>query len=70
MSSSVGVQPCLCRTCSETVNKNIKLSFFKSSENIQKKEVRSGFDELFPVTTFLTVSQSHDTLISMFLYIT
>ena len=34
----MGVQPCLCRTCSETVNKNIKLSSFKSSENIQKKE--------------------------------
>ena len=28
----------LCRTKSEILNKNIKMSSFKSSENIQKKE--------------------------------
>ena len=38
MPSSVDVQPCLCRTCSGTANENIKLSSFKSNENIQKKE--------------------------------
>ena len=38
--------------------------------NFPSLPVRSGFDVLFPVTTFLTVSQLHDTLISMFLYIT
>ena len=38
MPSFADVQPCLCRTFTETANKNIKLSSFKSSENIQKKE--------------------------------
>ena len=46
------------------------LSIFDCLTNFPSLPVRSGFDELFPVTTFLTVSQSHDTLISMFLYIT
>ena len=45
------------------------LSFFDCLTNFPSLPVRSGFDELFPVTTFLTVVQSHDTLISMFLYI-
>ena len=43
---------------------------FDCLTNFPSLPVRSGFDELFPVTTFLTVVQSHDTLISMFLYIT
>ena len=46
------------------------LSIFDCLTNFPSLPVRSGFDELFPVTTFLTVSQSHDTLASMFLYIT
>ena len=46
------------------------LSIFDCLTNFPSLPVRSGFDELFPVTTFLTVVQSHDTLISMFLYIT
>ena len=46
------------------------LSIFDCLTNFPSLPVRSGFDELFPVTTFLTVSQPHDTLASMFLYIT
>ena len=46
------------------------LSIFDCLTNFPSLPVRSGFDELFPVTTFLTVVQSHDTLISMFVYIT
>ena len=46
------------------------LSIFDCLTNFPSLPVRSGFDELFPVTTFLTVVQSHDMLISMFLYIT
>ena len=46
------------------------LSNFDCLTNFPSLPARSGFDELFPVTTFLTVVQSHDMLISMFLYIT
>ena len=48
----------------------MQLVIFDCLTNFPSLPVRSGFDELFPVTTFLTVSQSHDTLASMFLYIT
>ena len=40
--SSVDVQPSLCRIWLVTPKKNIKMSSFKSSENIQKKEGGPG----------------------------
>ena len=43
--SSVTAQPGLCRTRSETPNKNIIMSSFKSSRDIQKKE--GGPDSCF-----------------------
>ena len=74
--STKKLKPCTCLYIeSRTVNQSLLLpnllyaellSIFDCLTNL----VRSGFDELFPVTTFLTVSQSHDTLASMFLYIT
>ena len=69
--SSLIVQPGLCRTWSETPNKNIKMSSFKSSENIQKKEVgpdRSVSDNQSSLVTLneLAMKARKNTVISIF----
>ena len=69
--SSVAVQPSLCRTWSKTPNKNIKMSSFKSSENIQKKGVgtdRSVSDNQFSSVTLneLAMKARKNAVISSF----
>ena len=49
---SIITQPYTCRF----------LSIFDCFATFRSLPVRSGFEELFPVRTFLTVSQSHDAL--------
>ena len=65
------VQPGLCGTWLETPNKNIKMSSFKGSENIQKKEGRpdrsvSDNQSSSVILNELVMKAGKDTVISSF----